>query len=92
MTIVHIVCILPVMPTILKIYGFKLFFYSKEESRIHVHIKWEAEEIKIWMDDYTVAFRSNGFKEHMTSDAIELARKYEKEINSKWKKHFKIRE
>ena len=79
------------MPTILKIYGFKLFFYSREEERIHVHIKWEAEEIKIWMDDYTIAYRSNGFKEHMANDAVELVRKYEKEINTKWKKHFGIR-
>lgn len=30
------------MPTIMTIYGFRFFFYSREETRMHVHVEYQG--------------------------------------------------
>ncbi len=38
------------MPTILKIKGYRFFFFSREELRQHVHIQCQHGEAKFWLD------------------------------------------
>ena len=49
------------MPTILRVDGFRFYFYSHEPNEPpHVHIDKDAATAKVWLDDATVA-RSMGF-------------------------------
>jgi len=34
-------------PTVLRKRGFRLFFFSREESRMHVHVQHERGEAKV---------------------------------------------
>jgi hypothetical protein len=76
------------MPEVIRLYGFRLFFWSREEKRIHIHIKHGEYEIKIWMDNFTVA-KSN-MPLRLEYKAIQLARLYEEEIKTKWKEYFQV--
>ena len=49
------------MPTILRVDGFRFYFYSHEPNEPpHVHIDKDAATAKVWLHDATVA-RSMGF-------------------------------
>ncbi len=76
------------MPTIFTIYGMRFFFYSREESRIHVHVECQGKEAKIWMDNFEVA-ENRGMQDYQLRRIIILVRFYEKEIKEKWASHFR---
>ena len=75
------------MPTIMYVLGFRFFFYSREETRMHVHVEYQGREAKIWLDNFEVA-ENSGLKEYQLRRIITLVRLYEKEIKSKWISHF----
>ena len=37
-------------PTIFRERGFRFFFFSREESRMHVHVQHASDEAKFWLD------------------------------------------
>jgi len=38
------------MPTVLKIKDYRFFFFSREESRQHIHIYCQNGEAKFWLE------------------------------------------
>jgi ferrous iron transport protein B len=38
------------MPTVLKVKGYRFFFFSREELRKHIHIQCQSGEAKFWLD------------------------------------------
>lgn len=75
------------MPTVMKLYGFRFFFFSNEESRMHIHIEREGLEAKIWLDSFEIA-SNYGFKSHELLIIQQLVKKYEKEFKKAWISHF----
>ncbi len=75
------------MPTILLVEGFRFFFYSNEEDRMHVHIEFQGKIAKIWLDNFEIA-ENFGFKDFQLNRIQRIARKYEKEIKEKWISYF----
>ncbi|MDD3695939.1 MAG: DUF4160 domain-containing protein [Lentisphaeria bacterium] len=52
------------MPTILRIGGYRFYWYSKEECEpIHIHVRHENRRAKFWLSPLSVA-RNQGFAEH----------------------------
>ena len=75
------------MPTVMLIYGFRFFFYSREETRMHIHVEFENKELKIWLDNFELAY-NHGFPDHEVSRIIKLVVKYEKALKKAWLSHF----
>jgi len=38
------------MPTVLKIGPYRFYFFSREESRMHIHVSCPDGEAKFWLD------------------------------------------
>ena len=38
------------MPTVLRIKGYRFFFFSREELRKHIHIQSQNGEAKFWLE------------------------------------------
>ncbi len=76
------------MPTVLNVLGFRFFFYSHEESKMHVHVEYQGKVAKIWLDTFEVA-DNQGFRDYQIKRIIILVRFYEKEIEEKWSSHFR---
>lgn len=76
------------MPTILKVYGFRFFFYSKEESRMHVHVEYQGKIAKIWLDTFEIA-ESFGFRPFHLNYILKIVRKNEKELKNAWENYFR---
>ena len=54
------------MPTVLRVRGFRFYFFSREEPRPHVHVQHASGEAKFWLEpqvelanDYGLGSASN---------------------------------
>ncbi|MHB9028448.1 MAG: DUF4160 domain-containing protein [Candidatus Latescibacterota bacterium] len=50
-------------PTIFRLYGFRFLFFSREESRMHIHVQSPDGEAKYWIEPDLTLAHSNGFTE-----------------------------
>lgn len=37
-------------PTVLRVKGYRFFFFSREEPRMHIHIHCSDGEVKFWLE------------------------------------------
>ena len=47
------------MPTVLLVEGFRFFFYSREEERMHIHVEYQGRVAKIWLDTFDSRINRN---------------------------------
>jgi hypothetical protein len=76
------------MPTVLRIAGFRFFFYSLENGEPpHVHIEQGDGEAKFWLDPVELA-RSSGFRAHELNRLRLLVIENQAALQEAWREHF----
>lgn len=75
-------------PTILRIGGYRFFFFSREEMRAHVHVYHADGEAKVWLDPEVEMAQNHGLSRRRLSTVLRLVREHENEIRTAWHKHF----
>jgi Domain of unknown function (DUF4160) len=80
--------LLPVSPTIFRERGFRFFFFSREESRPHVHVYCGNGEAKFWMEPEIELAQNYGLTPSDLRIVRELIEEHEDEINRAWEQHF----
>ena len=75
-------------PTVFRESGFRFFFFSREESRMHVHVSHSDGEAKFWLEPSVEYAQSVGLNDRQLRQIRELIEGHEHEIRSSWKKHF----
>jgi hypothetical protein len=75
-------------PTVLTKDGFRLYFFSREESRMHVHVQHADGEAKIWLEPGIEIARNQGLGAHRLAFVLRLVREHEDEIRKAWTTHF----
>ncbi len=75
------------MPTVMILHGFRFFFYSREEERMHIHVETENRELKVWLDTFQLAY-NHGFADHQVARIIKMVVKNEKTLKKAWLAHF----
>jgi hypothetical protein len=78
-----------VSPTIFRAGGLRFFFFSREESRMHVHALGEDGEAKFWMEPSIELAKNYGLSEHTVREALQIVMEHENEIRAAWNAHFK---
>ena len=76
------------VPTILKEGSFRLFFFSREEARIHVHVAHPDGEAKFWLTPTVALATSVGLSESQLRQAHTLVERHLEEIQNAWNRHF----
>ena len=75
------------MPTIIRINGFRLFFVSFDGSEpIHVHVRREDLNAKVWVDPLRIAWSE--FKSHEDLEVLRIVAENESLIREKWHEYF----
>lgn len=75
-------------PTVLRVRGYRFYFFSREERRAHVHVHHADGEAKFWLEP-TVALAVNyGLNVARLNQASKLIEEHLDEIRSAWAKHF----
>ena len=75
-------------PTVFRAKGFRFFFFSREETRIHVHVHKQSGEAKFWIDPEITLAQNFGLSEKELRQAEELIRENLNGIKDAWFKHF----
>lgn len=75
-------------PTIFRYKGYRFFFFSREEERIHVHVIHAEGEAKIWLEPKIELNKSVGLNSKQINEILDQVEKHEKEIIKSWNDHF----
>jgi len=76
-------------PTVFRDGEFRFFFFSREESRMHIHVSHPDGEAKFWLEPTIELARNIGLNSSKTKEAERLVESHKKEITDAWNKHFK---
>jgi len=77
------------MPTILRIDGYRFFFYSNENNEpVHIHVEKGEGEGKIWLDPSISVAYFMGFTTREQNDIIEITRENLPVFIQKWYEYF----
>src|SRR5688572_7745642 len=77
-----------VSPTVLRVRGFRFYFFSREERRPHVHVQHADGEAKFWIEPAVELHANYGLKPKQIAEAENLVEEHLNEIRSAWSKHF----
>ena len=75
-------------PTIFRAGGYRFYFFSREEPRIHVHVHHASGEAKIWLEPAIVVAQNYGLSPARLAAALRLVQEHENEIRAAWQTHF----
>lgn len=78
-----------VSPTILRYKGYRLFFFSREEKRMHVHISCATGEAKFWLEPIVALAKNYGLTQKQLKEIQKVVKGKNLEITNAWKKHFR---
>lgn len=67
---------------------FRLFFFSREETRIHVHVAHADGEAKFWLTPQVVLANHTGLSATQIRQAQAVVNAHLKEIHDAWNNHF----
>ena len=75
-------------PTVFCEAGFRFFFFSREEPRMHVHVSHSDGEAKFWLEPDIALAQSIGLNERLLRQAKPLIEEHQNDIRSSWQHHF----
>lgn len=77
-----------VSPTIFRESGFRFYFFSREESRIHVHVQCASGEAKFWLEPVVHVAQNQGPNRRQIRVARRLIGEHANAIRRAWSGHF----
>jgi len=75
-------------PTIFRENGFRFFFFSREEPRLHVHVVCPDGEAKYWLEPSIGLAHNYGLNPRQLRAIEALIRDHEEQIRTAWLEHF----
>lgn len=75
-------------PTVLREGKFRLFFFSREESRIHVHVSHPDGEAKFWLTPEVQLATSTGLNQIQLREAQLVIETHLGKITNAWYSYF----
>ncbi|NQY79224.1 MAG: DUF4160 domain-containing protein [Candidatus Caenarcaniphilales bacterium] len=76
-------------PTLFRYKGFRFFFFSREEPRIHVHISSPDGEAKFWLEPKIELAYNYKLSDKEINDLEKAVKEHQDEIKETWRKHFR---
>ena len=75
-------------PTVFRESGFRFYFFSREEPRMHVHVQSAEGEAKFWLEPSIELAHNYGLSERRLRSAQALIEAHADVIRGSWAKHF----
>jgi Domain of unknown function (DUF4160) len=75
-------------PTVLRDGPFRLYFFSREEVRVHVHVAHPDGEAKFWLTPSVSLAVVVGLSATQIADAQRLVERHLEDIQDAWIRHF----
>jgi hypothetical protein len=78
-------------PTVLREKGYRFYFLSNEEDRMHVHVTCDDGEAKFWLEPIISLAVSYGLNPRRLKEVQNIIEERKNEITKAWQKHFSMR-
>jgi hypothetical protein len=78
-------------PTVFREKGYRFYFLSNEEKRIHIHVTCEGGEAKYWLGPIVSLAVSHGLNPRKLNEIQKIVEDYRNEIIEAWQRHFNKR-
>ena len=76
-------------PTIFRYKDYRFFFFSREETRKHVHVISPEGEAKFWLEPIVALAEKSGLSPKQLKELQGVVERRKDEISRAWSKHFK---
>jgi hypothetical protein len=80
------------MPTVLKIGPYRFYFFSREESRVHIHVSCPDGEAKFWLEPELELATHYKLSSVQLKQIETLVEKHYDEFKAAWNHYFKNRD
>ena len=75
-------------PTIFRHGGYRFFFFSREESRMHVHVTCADGEAKFWLEPKIELARNFKLSKAKLAEVQGLIEEHADAFKTAWQRHF----
>lgn len=75
-------------PTVFRHKGYRFFFFSREEERMHIHIFSGNGEAKFWIEPEVELAKNYGLKPRELREIQSIVEERRNEIADSWREHF----
>ena len=75
------------MPTVLRVKGFRFFFYSNDHTPIHIHVEKDNKTAKFYLEPIELE-KSRGFNAKEIGELRKLVNSNLELFKNKWNEHF----
>ena len=75
-------------PTVFREDGFRFFFFSREEERMHVHIVSGDGEAKFWLEPEIELAKNHHYNRKQLKQIEQMIEEHYDELVSAWRQHF----
>ena len=75
-------------PTVFKWKGYRFYFFSREETRPHVHIYCSDGEAKFWLEPTAELASNHGLSVTQLNELKTMVEDRHNDILDAWRKHF----
>ncbi len=75
-------------PTVFREKGYRFFFFSREEERMHVHVISGDGEAKFWLKPEIALAKNYYYNRQQLKEIESLVGTHYDELISTWKQHF----
>ena len=75
-------------PTVFRDKGYRFFFFSREESRMHIHVICGDGEAKYWLEPNVELARNFRLSSPQLKEIETIIEAHADEIASAWRNHF----
>lgn len=75
-------------PTVFRYKGYRFFFFSREEARIHVHVYHPDGEAKFWIEPIISLATSTGLSAKQLIEVQGVIEERKDDIERLWQQHF----
>ena len=75
-------------PTVFREEGYRFFFFSREEPRMHVHIYCGDGEAKFWLEPQIELARNYNLSRQQLKIIEKIIEERQNEIRNAWTKYF----
>lgn len=76
-------------PTVFRIKGYRFYFLSNEEKRMHVHVECAEGEAKFWLEPIVSLATYCLENTRKLNEIHKIIEEKKNEIIKEWKKHFR---
>lgn len=76
----YTICV--VSPTVFREAGFRFYFFSREEPRMHVHVHGQNGEAKFWLEPQIKLAQNFGLQSIELAEALRLITEHEHDIRT----------